>query len=181
MGDTTSEQTEEQDVEPAESATQPADKTLTQADVDRIVAKRLAQQKREHFADYDDLKAAAAELKDIKDAGKSEQQKLNDQITTLQKQLADKDAEIAQASLVSLRATVAADKGVPASSLSGTTKEELEISANELLAWRDSMKSNRKSPGPAGLRSGASNSGDTSANPQERAAAALRELRRGGA
>lgn len=175
----TSTETEHQ--APASTSEQkPAEKTFTQADVDKIVGERLARQKDQHFGDYDDLRAKAAELQQIKDAGKSEQQKLTDQIAELQRQVASKDAEIATANLTSLKATVAADKGAPAASLTGSTKEELEASADQLIAWRDAAKPTRKPPAPTGLRSGASNSGDTSANPMERAAAAMRAMRQGG-
>lgn len=177
MSENTSEQ-ETTTVEPDDTATQ--EKNLSQADVDRIVARRLAQQKREHFADYDDLKAKATRLQEIEDASKSESQKLTDQIAALQQQLADKDAEVAKASLVSMKASVAAAKGVPAASLTGTTQEELEASADELIAWRDAAKPARKTPAPTGLKSGASTTGDSSANAMERAAAAMRALRNGG-
>lgn len=178
----TSSQTEHQDAAPT-TEQQPAEKTFTQADVDRLLGERLARAK-EKFADYDDLKAAAAELKNIKDANKSESQKLSDQIAALHKQLADKDAEVSTLSLKTLRAEVAATKGVPAGRLQGTTKEEIEADAEAYLAELASIRdagTKRKPPAPAsGLKSGASSSGDTSANPQERAAAAVRRLRSGG-
>lgn len=185
MSDTTSEETEQQDPAPAESEQQSAEKTFTQADVERIIARRLAQQKKEHFGDYDDLKAAATELQQIKDANKSESQKLGDELAALKTQLAEKDHALQQETLKSLRAEVAAAKRVPANRLHGTTKEELEADADaylaELAVVTEATKPNRKPPNATGLRSGASSSGDTSANPQERAAAALREMRRSGA
>ncbi|MEU2106490.1 DUF4355 domain-containing protein [Nocardia sp. NPDC019255] len=178
----TSIETEQQEAAP-ESEQQTAEKTFTQADVDRILAKRLAQQKREHFADYDDLKSAAAELQKIKDANKSESQKLADQLAGLQQQLAERDAQLSSLALEKLRAEVAADKGVPAGRLRGSTKEELEADADAYLTEIASRETatKRKPPAPTGLKSGASSSGSTAANPQEAAAAALRLLRRGGA
>lgn len=176
MSDNTS-QTETPNAAPDKAPEQPAEKTFTQADVDRVVGERLAREK-EKFGDYDDLKAKAERLKEIEDANKSESQKLTDQIAALQKQIAEKDAEVAKASLTSLKTSVAASKGVPAAGLTGTTKEELEASADELIAWRDANKPPRKPP--AGLKSGASSNGDTSANAMERAAAAMRALRNGG-
>ncbi|WP_280246162.1 hypothetical protein [Nocardia abscessus] len=179
----TSTETEHQDAAPT-SEQKPAEKTLTQSEVDRIVAERVAREKQK-FADYDDLKAAATRLKDIENANKSEQQKLADQVAELTKALADKDAEVEKATLASLKASVAAAKRVPASRLHGITKEELEADADaylaevaEVAAARDA--GTKRKPPAAGLKSGASSSGDTSANPQERAAAALRALRRGG-
>ena len=177
----TSTETEHQDAAPDKPEQQPAEKTLTQAEVDRIVKERLSRQRQQEFGDYDDLKAKAQRLQEIEDANKSETQKLTDQLTSLQQQLTEKDAEVAKATLSSLKASVAAEKGVLASALTGTTKEELEASADDLIAWRDAVKPNRKPPTSAGLKSGASSSADSSANPQERAAAAVRALRRGGA
>ncbi|MBF6584426.1 DUF4355 domain-containing protein [Nocardia farcinica] len=177
MSETTS-QTETNDgpVQPE----QPAEKTLTQSEVDRLLGERLARE-REKFADYDDLKAKAQRLQEIEDANKTEQQKAQERIEQLSRQLAEKEQLVAQATLQSLKATVAAKKGVPASSLTGTTQEELEASADELIAWRDAAKSPaRKAPNPGGLKSGASSNGDSAASPQERAAAAVR-LFRGGA
>jgi hypothetical protein len=175
----TSTQTEHQETAPT-SEQQPAEKTLTQSEVDRIVAERVAREKQK-FADYDDLKAAATRLKEIENASKSEQQKAQERIEELTKQLAERDQQVAQATQASLKASVAAEKGVPASALTGNTKEELEASADEILAWRDAAKPPTRKPPATGLKSGASSSGDTSANPQERAAAALREMRRSGA
>lgn len=184
MTDITSTQTDHQEAAPEKAEQQPAEKTLTQAEVDRIVQQRLTRQKQQEFGDYDDLKAAAAELQTIKDASKTEQQKLVDQLTAVQKQLSDKDSEISKLTVEKLRAEVASTKGVPAGRLSGTTKEEIEADAEAYLSEIASLREaapKRKPPAPAGLKSGASSSGDTSANPQERAAAALRELRRSGA
>ncbi|WP_280473294.1 hypothetical protein [Nocardia asiatica] len=178
----TSTETEHQDTA-STSEQKPAEKTFTQADVDRLLGERLAREKQK-FADYDELKSAAAELKQIKDANKSESQKLTDQIAALQKQLADRDAEVSTLALDKLRAEVAADKGVPAGRLRGSTKEDLEADADAYLTEIASRETatKRKSPAPTtGLKSGASSTGDTSADPMERAAAALRQHRRSGA
>jgi len=51
-------------------------KSFTQADVDRILADRLARAKAEPPADYDQLKAAAAELEKLKNDQMSETEKL---------------------------------------------------------------------------------------------------------
>jgi hypothetical protein len=50
---------------------EPEGKTLSQAEVDRIVQQRLAKE-RSKYADYDDLKQAAARLQELEDANKSE-------------------------------------------------------------------------------------------------------------
>ncbi|MEV4672175.1 hypothetical protein AB0K34_11035 [Actinomadura sp. NPDC049382] len=102
----------------------PAATTFSQADVDRIVADRLRRE-REKYADYDDLKAKAAEA----DTSKSELQKLTDRVTAAEKRAADAEAR-------QLRAEVAQAKGLTAAQakrLTGSTKEELEADADELL------------------------------------------------
>lgn len=126
----------------------------------------------------------AAKVQEFQDRDKSDQQKLADQVTALQKQIAAKDAEVVKAKHASLRAAVAAEKGVPAAGLTGTTEEELRASADELIAWRDAAAVKRppKPPAPTtGLKSGASTTGDQSTDPKERAAQALRQLRAAGA
>jgi len=163
-----------------ETDSKPAEKTFTQTELNEILGQRLARVK-EQYGDYEDLQAKAAELQQIKEAGKTEQQKLADQLTTLQQQLAEKDAQVAEATLTSMKASIAAEKGVPAASLTGSTQEELEASADQLIAWRDAAKPVRKPPMPSGLKSGASSSSDTSANPKEAAALALRRMFQPGA
>lgn len=105
-----------------------AGKTFTQAEVDKIVRDRVARE-RAKYADYDDLKAAAAEG----DKNKTQLDKLSEQLGQLTSR-AEK-AEAAQ-----LRAKVIADKKIPASlakRLQGSTEEELTADADELLAdWK---------------------------------------------
>jgi len=50
------------------------DRTFTQADLDRIVQQRVVRE-REKFADYDDVKARAAEFDKLQEAQKTETQK----------------------------------------------------------------------------------------------------------
>lgn len=60
--------------DPAGGGTQPGtggERTFTQADLDRIVADRL-QRERAKYADYDDLKTKAEQLRQIEDAQKTE-------------------------------------------------------------------------------------------------------------
>ncbi|MBA9002017.1 capsid assembly scaffolding protein Gp46 family protein [Thermomonospora cellulosilytica] len=102
----------------------PAEKTFTQAELDRIVAERLRRE-REKYADYDDLKARAQAA----DASKSELQKLAERVEAAEKRAADMEAK-------ALRAEVAQAKGLTpaqAKRLTGTTREELEADADELL------------------------------------------------
>lgn len=62
------------------------DKTFTQDDVDRLIADRIARE-RKKFGDYDQLKKKAAEHDKAEDAKKTELEKLNDQLTSAQVEL----------------------------------------------------------------------------------------------
>lgn len=139
----------------------------SQADLDRIVTERLAREKAK-FADYDDLKSKASKLDELEAANKTELEK-----ATARAEAAERERD--EARTQSLRAQVAADKGVPAASLLGTTKEELEAKADELIAWRDADKKPKPKPAVGQLKSGAT--GDAEHTGRERAAAALRQLR----
>jgi Domain of unknown function (DUF4355) len=61
-------------------------KTLTQAEVDKIVADRVKRE-RSKFADYDELKKRSAKLKEIEDGQKSELQKVQEREQALQVEL----------------------------------------------------------------------------------------------
>ncbi len=149
--------------------TQPEGKTFTQADVDRIVSDRLARQK-DQFKDYGDLKAKAKKFDDIEQANKTEMQKLVERAEQAERDLVSERGR-------SLRAEVAAAKGVPASSLTGATREELEASADQLITWRDQNTARPKPPTTSGgYQSGASPTSQP-LTAKQRAAAALRDLR----
>lgn len=97
-----------------------------------------------------DWKAEAEKWKSLarkhEDQSKSNADKAKqfDEITEAQKSELDKatdraaqaEARAAEVEQRALRAEVAADKGVPAALLSGTTLEELEASADALIAFR---------------------------------------------
>lgn len=117
---------------PATGTTQEAPKAYeapaTQADLDRIVEARLARE-RAKFGDYDDLKAKAAKFDEAENAAKTELQRAQDAVAA-EKKRAD------AAELRVLRAEVAAEKGVPAALLAGSTKADLEAAADALLAFK---------------------------------------------
>lgn len=173
--------------EPAEAKpTAPAEKTFTQADVDRLIGDRLARQKDQltaNFADYDDLKAAAERLKTIEDAQKSEQQKASDKIAELTKQLEQVAAEAEKANLKALKSDVARTKGVPANRLHGKTQEELEADADAYLAEVETREGAAKRNPPktpaANLKSGASSTSNNGLSDKARAAKALQQMRTG--
>ena len=129
------------------------------------------------YADYDQLKAKAAELDSIQRASMTQEQKDAERIRNLETQLAAKDQAIADAERDGLRREIAAAKGVPHDRITGTTREELESSADELLAWRGTQARKQAPVMPAG-GSGAGTT-TTIEDKKERAAAMLRELYRG--
>lgn len=104
------------------------DKTFTQADVDRIVQDRLAKEKGK-YADYDELKGKADELDKLKASSQSDLEKLTEQLEGLKKSQAETEAR-------ALRAEVATAKGLTAAQakrLAGSSREELEADADEIL------------------------------------------------
>ena len=150
----------------------------SQDEMDRLFQSRIARERQSITRDYgdlDQLKADAAELKKIKDGEKSDLEKEREA-------RAAAEARADKAEFAALRSEVARDKGVPAASITGTTKEELEASADELLAWRgDAGKPQKpaKNTDTGQLKSGASGAGSTTQDPKERAAEAMRRLRNG--
>lgn len=113
----------------------------SQEDLDRILTQRLARE-RSKFADYDELKAKAAKLADIEESTKSEAQKTAERIAAL-------EAANAEAVSKALRAEVANAKGVPTELLKGSTQEELEASADALIAFRGEQKPGTPRPDPS--------------------------------
>jgi hypothetical protein len=134
--------------EPEQGTEQNVEKTLSQADVDRIVKERLARE-RQKYADYDDLKAKA----EAADSSKTDLEKLTEQLQALQQENETNKVK-------ALRSEVASTKGVPAGLLTATTQEELEAQADALLEF---AKSSAPKPDPKdtrpkeALRSGAAN------------------------
>lgn len=82
---TSRKETQQAKDKPAESGSEPG-KTFTQAELDQVVADRLARERRK-FGDYDDLKKKATEYDKVEDAKKTELEKLNDELTSAQVEL----------------------------------------------------------------------------------------------
>lgn len=102
--------------------------TFTQDQVNALIAKEKGkfQQK---YADYGDLKAAAAKLAEIESANASELEKAQKKAAEYEKQLAETRAGL-------LRHEVATEKGVPGNLLpllTATTKEDLEAQADLII------------------------------------------------
>ena len=139
----------------------------SQAEFDRMVGDRISRE-RGKFADYDDLKAKAAKFDEADAASKSELQKERDRADAAER---ERDKE----RLTGLRASVALTKGLTATQakrLVGSTREELEADAVELLA---DLKPAATKADPKKLASGSSGSGADGGG--SRAAAALRQMR----
>jgi hypothetical protein len=100
----------------------------SQEDFDKAIQARIARE-RAKFADYNELKTAAVELEKIRESQKTEAQKAQERLDAAEKRAAELE-------LRSIRAEVAATKGVPASLLSGSTQADLEASADALIAFR---------------------------------------------
>lgn len=120
-----------------------------------------------------ELEAKAAKLDELEDAKK-------DEVTKLTEKVAAAEAKVQEAELRSLRLEVAAEKGLTAKQaarLVGTTREELEADAGELLdTFKSSDDDDGKDRRPAGrptqkLRGG----GDPTEDPAETNPAKLAE------
>lgn len=110
-------------------ATQGApEKTFTQDEVNRIVTNRLAK-----YSDYETLKAKAEKFDEAEEANKSELEKALEKANKLQTELDDlhKRDEIR-----AVRDEVSQTTGVPASLLTGNTKEECEVQAKAIAEYK---------------------------------------------
>ncbi len=104
----------------------------SQEDFDRAIQKRIARE-RAGFADYDDLKARAAKLTEIEAANQTEAEKVQARLEAAEKRASELEAK-------ALKSDVAAAKGVPSALLTGSTQDELEASADALLAFLGEQK-----------------------------------------
>ena len=75
---------------------QQTERTFTQAEMNAIISDRLTRE-RSKYADYDDLKAKAAQFDAAQEAGKTELQKANEKAAKLQQQLDDTSRALAAA------------------------------------------------------------------------------------
>ena len=114
--------------EPGKQFTPPA----SQDELDRLIGERVARE-RAKYADHDELKKKAQQWDDQEAKNRTDLENAQAQAAA-EKERADK------ADLRADKAEVAAEKGVPVSLLAGSTREELESSADALLAFRGEPK-----------------------------------------
>ena len=122
---------------PAETSTAPVPEAPEVAKTDEPLGEPgLAALKSERAARAAAEKAAAdalAKVKAFEDAQKTESEKQAER-------LAEFERENAELKSAKTRAEVAAAKGVPAALLSGSTQEELEASADALIAFKGDLQ-----------------------------------------
>jgi hypothetical protein len=121
--------------QPTAGDTQPvaaqAERTFTQADVDRIITERLNKEK----AKAESMAAKAREDAERKAA--EEQGKFRELYEAAQKRIADTEARLKAAEIASIKREVAARLNMPqalANRLQGETAEDIEADAKELMA-----------------------------------------------
>lgn len=106
-------------------------RTFTQEELNAILQKRLGEQAAK-FRDYEDLKAKAQKFDEIEDKAKSDLQKATERADALQRELeAMKKTETVR----QIREAVAKEVGVPASLLTGDTKEACETQAKAIIEF----------------------------------------------
>lgn len=105
----------------------------SQEDFDKAIQARIARERAKIPTDYEELKAAKAELDKIRESQKTEAEKVQERLDAAEKRAVELE-------LKATRAEVAAAKGVPVELLSGGTQEELEASADALIAFRGEQK-----------------------------------------
>lgn len=103
-------------------------KMLTQDEVNAIVGK-TRKEERAKFSNYEEYKAAAEELRKLKEKDKTELERAVERAEAAEARLAEREAAdaIAQAAREVAKAT-----GVPEEALRGTTREEIEAHAEVL-------------------------------------------------
>lgn len=153
--------------EPAEAAAEEFQPITSQEALNKIIGERIDGVKKK-YANYNELQSKAAEFDKLQEASKSETQKRDERISILEKEL-----------LTERRKTFAAAKSIPVAAVHGDTPEEWEASAEEILAWRaeQDKPAKPKTTSSSNLKSGATGA-DSRMDGQERAAAALRAMRR---
>lgn len=106
-------------------------RTFTQDEVNAIVEDRLRRDRGDR-ADYDILKEKAERLDAIEEASKTELQKANEKVASLQAEL---DGIKAAEAIRTIRDKVAQELEIPASLLTGDTEEACRTQAEAIKAY----------------------------------------------
>lgn len=109
---------------------------FTQEQVNAIVRDRLAKE-RAKYADYNDLKTKAAEYDKQQEASKTELQKAQEKSEALEKELADMKTK---EKVRGIREQVSEKTGVPTNLLTGSTEEDCQKQAEDILAFAKGSK-----------------------------------------
>jgi hypothetical protein len=105
------------------------ERRFTQAELDKVVADRLARE-RQKYEGFSELKEKAAKFDELEAASKTELQKATEKAERLEKELTSlKKAEEVR----TIKTKVATETGVPAGLLTGTTEEECKAQADAIL------------------------------------------------
>ena len=105
------------------------ERRFTQAELDKVVADRLARE-RQKYEGFSELKEKAAKYDELEAASKTELQKATEKAERLEKELASlKKAEEVR----TIKTKVATETGVPVGLLTGTTEEECKAQADAIL------------------------------------------------
>ena len=107
------------------------EKRFTQAELDKVVADRLARE-RQKYEGFSELKEKAAKFDELEAASKTELQKATERAEKLEKELNTlKKAEEVRA----IRAKVAKEEGIPENLLTGETEEACVEQAKAINAY----------------------------------------------
>jgi hypothetical protein len=157
------------------------DKTFTQAELDRIIADRLKRAEK-NYADYDELKAKAAKLDEQEAANKSEVERLTEQVAALSK---ERDAALSKADKLEVAISKALDEdrasriSTAVKRLTGTTREELEADADELLPLLFPSDGGSKEPPPGRPHEDLAGGGDPTDSPTPDVRSVVESIPRG--
>lgn len=107
------------------------EKRFTQAELDKVVADRLARE-RQKYEGFAELKEKAAKFDELEEASKTELQKATERAERLEQELKSlKKAEEVR----TVRAKVAKEEGIPENLLTGETEEECTAQAKAINAY----------------------------------------------
>ncbi|GAA4391849.1 hypothetical protein [Tsukamurella soli] len=133
------------------------EKTLTESQVNKIVEKRLADQRKSFFKDFggpdglEELKAKAQKADEAEAAKLSEIEKANRRAELAEKRALEVENSKQTSEHEILRLTTALNKGLNAKQakrLTGSTPEELEADADDLLEMFSAATASKPDPAP---------------------------------